>query len=132
VLVVNTATECGNTHQLGSLQSVWKNYGDKGLVVVAVPSNDFGQEPRKGKAIAEFCETNFNTDFPMADLTSVRGEKAHPFFKWAVAELGSKSAPSWNFFKYLVGRDGKLIDYFGTVDDPMKAPLLPVIEKALK
>lgn len=132
LLVVNTATECGNTHQLGTLQKAWSAYRDQGLVVVGVPSNDFGQEPRKGQEIADFCTTNYQVDFPMAELTSVRGDGANPFFKWIKAELGDKGAPSWNFFKYLIGRDGKVIDFFGTVEDPLQSPLRPSIEAALK
>ena len=132
LLVVNTATQCGNTHQFGSLQKSWEANRDKGFVVVAVSSNDFGQEPRKGKEIAEFCSVNYSADYPMSDLTHVRGENAHPFYKWAVGALGPKSAPSWNFHKYLIGRDGQLIDYFGTSNDPLEAPLSAAIVKALE
>ena len=131
LLVVNTATQCGNTHQLGTLQKAWATYRDQGLVVVGVSSNDFGQEPRKGQEIADFCSTNYQVDFPMAELTTVRGEAAHPFYKWVRAQLGDKAAPSWNFFKYLIGRDGKIIDYYGTVEDPMDAKLRTAIEQAL-
>lgn len=131
MLVVNTATQCGNTHQLGSLQKAWEALRDQGFVVVGISSNDFGQEPRKGQEIKDFCSTNFNVDFPMSDLTHVRGENAHRFFHWVGQELGPKSQPSWNFFKYLIGRDGKLIDYFGTSDDPLQAPLKDAIQNAL-
>ena len=131
LLVVNTATQCGNTHQMGSLQKAWEANRDQGLVIVGISSNDFGQEPRKGQEIKEFCSTNFNVDFPMSDLTHVRGENAHPFFQWLHQELGAKSQPSWNFFKYLIGRDGKAIDYFGTSDDPLQSPLKEAIQSAL-
>ncbi|MEG3619238.1 glutathione peroxidase [Magnetovibrio sp. PR-2] len=132
LLVVNTATQCGNTHQLGSLQKAWEAHRDQGLVIVGISSNDFGQEPRKGEAIKEFCTTNFSVDFPMSDLTHVRGDKAHPFFKWVGMELGGKSQPSWNFFKYLIGSDAKPIDYFGTADDPLQSPLKDAIQSALQ
>ena len=131
MLVVNTATQCGNTHQLGSLQKAWEAHRNQGLVVVGISSNDFGQEPREGQAIKDFCSMNYNVNFPMSDLTHVRGENAHPFFQWVGSELGPKSAPSWNFFKYLIGRDGKVIDYFGTADDPLQAPLKDAIQSAL-
>jgi len=132
LLIVNTATQCGNTHQFGSLQKAWDMYRNQGLVIVGISSNDFGQEPRKGHEIADFCTANFQVDFPMADLTPVRGNSAHPFYKWVKATLGDKGTPSWNFFKYLIGRDGRIIDYFGTIDDPMAEPLRPAIESALK
>ena len=132
LLVVNTATQCGNTHQFGTLQKAWSTYRDQGLVVVGVSSNDFGQEPRQGAKIAEFCTANFQVDFPMADLTHVHGDGAHPFYKWVETKLGDKGMPSWNFFKYLIGRDGQIIDYYGTVDDPMDAKLRTAIETALK
>ncbi|CCQ73564.1 glutathione peroxidase [Magnetospira sp. QH-2] len=131
LLVVNTATECGNTHQLGDLQKLWETYKDKGLVLVGVPSDDFGQEPRDNKAIKDFCETNFSVDFPMTELTAIKGAKAHPFYKHAVAQLGDKSEPSWNFHKFLVGPDGKMVDYFGTGAQPLGGKLEQAVQAVL-
>ena len=131
LLVVNTATQCGNTHQFGSLQKSWEANRDKGFVVVAVSSNDFGQEPRKGKEIAEFCSVNYSADYPMSDLTHVRGENAHPFYKWAVGALGPKSAPSWNFHKYLIDREGRLVDYYTSLTKPTSGKLIRAIEELL-
>ncbi|GAB6053340.1 glutathione peroxidase [Magnetospira thiophila] len=131
LLVVNTATECGNTHQLGSLQKLWEAYKDKGLVLVGVPSNDFGQEPRDNGAIKDFCESNFAVDFPMTERTQITGAAAHPFYRFAVAELGDKAAPSWNFHKFLVSPEGNLVDWFGTGAQPLGGKLEQAIQANL-
>jgi glutathione peroxidase len=109
VLVVNTASFCGFTPQYEDLEALWKRYRDRGLVVIGVPSNDFGQqEPGSAKEIKEFCESKYAVDFPLTDKQEVIGPKAHPFFRWIAAELGEAGAPRWNFHKYLVGPDGGL------------------------
>lgn len=131
ILVVNTATECGNTHQLGSLQKLWEAYKDQGLVVLGVPSNDFGQEPRGNDQIKRFCEAEYGAEFPMTQLTPVRGDDAHPFYVWALDAFGLESAPTWNFYKYLVGRDGKAVASWGTVADPMREDVRSAVENAL-
>ncbi|MBM3522903.1 MAG: glutathione peroxidase [Alphaproteobacteria bacterium] len=108
VLVVNTASFCGFTPQYRELEAIWRKYRDRGLVVLGVPSNDFGQqEPGKAAEIKQFCET-FDVSFPLADKQVVVGADAHPFYKWIVAELGANGAPRWNFHKYLIARDGTL------------------------
>ena len=109
VLVVNTASFCGFTPQYRELEAVWRKYKSRGLVVLGVPSNDFGeQEPGKAAEIKQFCET-FDVSFPLADKQIVTGGAAHPFYKWIVAELGEAGAPRWNFHKYLVAPDGTLV-----------------------
>src|SRR5580693_4419029 len=109
VLVVNTASQCGLTPQYRDLEALWQKYRDKGLVVLGVPSNDFGaQEPGSAAEIKTFCETNFAVDFPLADKVKVLGAGAHPFYRWVATELGEGGAPRWNFHKYLVGPDGAL------------------------
>ena len=119
VLVVNTASRCGFTHQYKDLQTLWAEYRDKGLVVLGLPSNDFGgQEPGTEKQIKRFCELNYRVDFPMTSKISVKGPDAHPFYKWAEAQLGSISKPRWNFHKYLLNRDGKAVDWFATTTSP--------------
>jgi glutathione peroxidase len=108
VLVVNTASFCGFTPQYRALEAVWRRYKDRGLVVLGVPSNDFGgQEPGKAAEIKAFCET-FDVSFPLADKQVVVGGGAHPFYRWVVAELGEAGAPRWNFHKYLIAPDGTL------------------------
>lgn len=132
VLVVNTASRCGFTRQYEDLQAVWERYRDGGLVVLGVPSNDFGsQEPGAEAQIKEFCEVTFGIDFPMTAKASVRGTHAHPFYTWAAIELGAASVPRWNFHKYLIDRDGRLVDWFSTPTPPTSAPVLAAIEAAL-
>lgn len=132
VLVVNTASRCGFTHQYGDLQAVWERYRDRGLVVLGVPSNDFGgQEPGTEAKIKEFCEVNFNVDFPMTTKVRVRGYGAHPFYRWAAEELGSASKPRWNFHKYLIAPDGRLVDWFATSTSPTSERVLRSIEAHL-
>ncbi|EKV31478.1 Glutathione peroxidase [Caenispirillum salinarum AK4] len=132
VLVVNTASECGFTPQYEQLQAVWQKYRDRGLVVLGVPSNDFGgQEPGTEAEIKDFCETAFSVDFPLTEKEVVKGDDPHPFYRWARDELGDLAAPKWNFHKYLVGPDGRLVDWFSTVTRPDSPKVLAAIEKTL-
>jgi len=132
VLVVNTASKCGLTPQYEGLEKLYSDYKDKGLVVLGVPSNQFaGQEPGTDAEIAEFCMTNFAVDFPMTSKTDVKGDDAHPFYKWAKTTLGDPAEPVWNFHKLLVGKDGKLIAAFGPRTEPLDAEITGAIEAAL-
>ena len=107
VLVVNTASFCGYTPQYRDLEALWRRYQPRGLVVLGVPSNDFGeQEPGSAAEIKQFCETNYQVDFPLTEKYRVVGGAAHPFYRWVAAQLGEGGAPRWNFHKYLVGPDG--------------------------
>jgi len=109
VLVVNTASFCGYTPQYQDLEALWRKYRDRGLVVVGVPSNDFGeQEPGTAKEIKQFCEGNYAVDFPLTDKQDVIGATAHPFFRWIAEELGEAGAPRRNFHKYLIAPDGSI------------------------
>ena len=113
ILIVNTASFCGFTSQYTALQDLWQRYRGKGLVVLGVPSDDFGsQEPGTETEIKTFCEVNFNINFPLTEKTQVKGPVAHPFYKWAAAELGLVAKPRWNFHKYLVTPDGRLANWF--------------------
>ena len=132
LLVVNTASKCGFTPQYKALEEVWRQYRDKGLVVIGVPSNDFGQqEPGTHDEIAQFCELSYGVDFPMMGKVHVKGGEAHPFFKWVAKEGGFFSRPRWNFFKYLVGKDGQLVDWFVSVTVPNSQKVKAAIEKTL-
>lgn len=132
VLVVNTATECGLTPQLEGLQKLYQGRAGDGLVVIGVPSNDFGgQEPRQGKAIAEFCELNYGVNFPMAARTRVTGRSAHPFYRWAAVAFGQAGVPRWNFHKLLIGPDGRPVAAFDSRVPPNDPRLLAAIDKAL-
>jgi glutathione peroxidase len=133
VLVVNTASFCGFTKQYEGLQDLWERYRERGLVVLGVPSNDFGgQEPESEAKIKEFCETAFDIDFPMLAKQTVRGEEAYPFYRWAAEAAGPAGLPRWNFYKYLVGRDGRLVDWFASTTTPDSAKLTKAVEAALR
>jgi glutathione peroxidase len=133
VLVVNTASECGLTPQYKGLEALWKARKDKGLVVLGVPSNDFGaQEPGAETQIKEFCEMRYGVDFPLTSKEHVIGGEAHPMFKWIAKELGEGAAPKWNFHKYLIGKDGSIAGTFGSRTEPDAAELTHAIDAALK
>ncbi|MQX36677.1 glutathione peroxidase [Roseospira navarrensis] len=132
VLVVNTASRCGFTKQYDGLQAVWEKYRDRGLVVLGVPSNDFGsQEPGDEEQIKEFCTVNFNINFPMTAKERVVGGGAHPFYTWVRQEVGFVGAPKWNFHKYLIAPDGSVADWFSSVTGPQAGRLTNAIERVL-
>ncbi len=109
VLVVNTASYCGYTPQYRDLEALWQSYRDRGLVVLGVPSNDFGQqEPGSAAEIKQFCETQYAIDFPLTQKYQVVGGEAHPFYRWIAESLGEAGAPRWNFHKYLIDPEGEL------------------------
>lgn len=133
VLLVNTASQCGFTPQYTDLQKVWDTYRERGLVVLGVPSNDFGgQEPGSATQIKEFCEVNFSVDFPLTDKQHVIGPQAHPLYKWIGAELGEDALPKWNFHKYLIAPDGTLAEVFPTPVKPTDLKVTAAIEAELK
>lgn len=116
VLLVNTASRCGFTGQYRGLEILWRRYKDRGVIVLGVPSNDFGgQEPGSDDEIRHFCNTTFDITFPMAGKQVVSGRAAHPLYRWAAAQTGMLGTPSWNFHKILIGRDGRVIDWFSAV-----------------
>jgi glutathione peroxidase len=129
LLVVNTASFCGFTQQYGGLEALYARYRDQGLVVLGFPSNDFAQERGSNKDIADFCESTFGVKFPMYTKTTVTGREAHPFYKRLASESGS--SPRWNFYKYLVGRDGKVVGAYGSTTGPQDARLVKQIEQQL-
>jgi glutathione peroxidase len=132
VMVVNTASFCGYTRQYAGLVDLWRAYRDRGLVVLGVPSNDFGgQEPGTEAEIKTFCEVNFDVDFPLAAKADVTGADAHPFYRWAARELGAGSVPKWNFHKYLVDADGRLTAWFPTATEPMASEVTRAVEAVL-
>jgi len=132
VLIVNTASKCGFTPQYDGLQKLYDTYESKGLVILGVPSNDFGkQEPGSGEEIAKFCKLNFGVTFPMTAKEIVTGEQAHPFYQWAKTTLGFGTAPKWNFHKYLINRKGQLVDYFNSTTAPDNSRVIEAVEKAL-
>ena len=132
VLVVNTASQCGFTPQYSALEAVYKKYKDKGLVVVGVPSNDFGgQEPGSNAEIKKFCEGNYDVDFPLTTKYDVKGDAAHPFYKWAAATGGDAAVPKWNFHKLLIDSKGNLVAEFPTKTKPDADDVTKAIETSL-
>jgi len=132
VLLVNTASQCGFTHQYAGLQDLWQRYRDRGLIVLGVPSNDFGgQEPGTEAEIKTFCEVNFDVDFPMTAKVQVTGEGAHPFYRWAADQFGVMAKPRWNFHKYLIGPDGRAVEWFSTATAPTADTVIRAIEAQL-
>ena len=132
LLVVNTASFCGYTQQYEGLQKLFERYEAKGLVVIGVPSNDFGaQEPKAEAEIAGFCQGAFGVTFPLTAKQVVKGPGAHPFYAWAKFALGDAATPRWNFHKYLVGADGKLVAAFSTQTEPLDAKVVKAVETEL-
>lgn len=129
VLVVNTASRCGFTPQYDGLQALYDAYRDKGLVVLAVPSNDFRQELKTAGAVKEFCDANFGLTLPMADITHVKGARAHDFYKWVKAQTGFE--PSWNFNKVLIAPDGSVAGTWGATTRPMSRPIIRKVDALL-
>ncbi|WP_067334699.1 glutathione peroxidase [Stappia indica] len=132
VLVVNTASRCSFTQQYAPLQALYETYRDRGLVVIGVPSNDFGgQEPGTEGDIEDFTRSAYRVDFPLTNKTSVRGEAATPFYKWVTREAGPLGAPRWNFQKYLIGPDGQLVEWYTPMTEPDSPRLRAAIERSL-
>ncbi len=132
LLIVNTASKCGFTPQYAGLEKLYEQYKDQGLIILAVPSNDFGgQEPGTEQEVAQFCQSNYAVSFPMTAKEVVSGKAAHPFYLWAKKKLGFGTAPKWNFHKYLINRNGELIDYFFSTTAPDTTRLIKAIEKVL-
>lgn len=133
LLIVNTASKCGFTPQYAALQALWKEWEAAGLVVLGVPSNDFGaQEPGTSDDIRAFCEVNYGVTFPMAAKVPVKGPNADPLFVWLAREGGFFAAPRWNFYKYLIGRDGQLAAWFSSLTPPGANRLRRAVAKVIK
>jgi len=132
VLIVNVASNCGFTRQYNDLQDLYDNYKDKGLVIIGIPSNQFGgQEPGSEEEIKDFCEANFNITFPMTSKYDVKGKNAHPIYLWAKETYGNSTAPKWNFHKILVNKEGKVIDTFASFTNPNSKKIIKKIENVL-
>jgi len=132
VLLVNVASNCGFTKQYSELQELYEQYKDKGLIVLGVPSNQFGgQEPGSNNQIKDFCETNFNITFPMTAKFDVKGKNAHPIYIWANENYGKSSIPKWNFHKILINKEGKVEETYASFTKPMSKKLIKKIEEIL-
>ena len=131
VLITNTASYCGFTKQYSDLQKLWQKYKEEGLIVLGVPSNSFNQEKSNEKDVKDFCEVNFNINFPMTKITEVKGEDAHEIFKWAKKNFGKSAVPKWNFHKILINKKGKVEDTFASFTNPMSNKITSKVESLL-
>ena len=131
VLVVNTASKCGFAKQFEGLETLFKTYKNEGLSVIGFPSEDFRQEFKNEEQTLDFCRLTYSIEFPMYASLSVRKGKAHPFFKGLATAAGG-NYPRWNFYKYIIGRDGSLVDYYNSFANPTSAKIIDSIETSLQ
>ena len=132
ILLVNTASYCGFTPQYDNLQKLWDKYKNDGLVVLGIPSNSFNQEKKANEEVKKFCEVNFNINFPMSEITEVKGDNAHAIFKWAELNYGKSAIPKWNFYKILINKEGKIEDTYSSFTNPTSNKIVSKIEELLK
>tara|TARA_B100000686_G_C16594145_1_gene865062 strand:- start:45 stop:566 length:522 start_codon:yes stop_codon:yes gene_type:complete len=133
LVVVNVASQCGFTKQYEDMQKIWEKYQEKGLVMIGVPSNDFGkQEPGSNTEIKNFCEAKFGITFPMTEKVSVKGTNAHPFYIWAEKNHGNSAIPKWNFHKIIVDKSGKIADTFTSITNPSSKKFTNRLDKLIK
>ena len=131
VLVVNTASYCGFTKQYDDMQELWERYKDKGLIVLGIPSNSFNQEKKVNSEVKKFCEVNFNINFPLTEITDVKGDNAHEIYKWAKENYGKSAVPKWNFYKILINKEGKIEDTYASLTKPTSKKITRKIESLL-
>ena len=131
ILVVNTASYCGFTKQYNELQKLWDEYKNKNFIVIGIPSNSFNQEMKSNNDIKDFCEVNFNINFPLSVITKVKGEDAHDIFKWAKENHGKSAIPKWNFHKILINKQGKVEETYSSFTKPYSKKIIDKIEKLL-
>ena len=132
IIVVNVASQCGFTNQYEDMQKIWENYQSKDIVMLGVPSNDFGkQEPGSNKDIKNFCEAKFGISFPMTEKVSVKGSDAHTFYIWARENYGNSAVPKWNFHKIIIGKNGKIAETFSSMTNPSSKKFIRTLEKLI-
>ena len=131
VLVVNTASYCGFTKQYNDMQELWERYKDKGLIVLGIPSNSFNQEKKVNSEVKKFCEVNFNINFPLTEITDVKGDNAHEIYKWAKENYGKSAVPKWNFYKILINKEGIIEDTYASLTNPTSKKITKKIESLL-
>ena len=132
LIVINVASQCGFTKQYEDMQKIWDNYRNKGLIILGIPSNDFGkQEPGSSEEIKNFCEAKFGITFPMTEKVSVKGKDAHPFYVWARENHGKSAIPKWNFHKIIINKLGKVEDTFASITSPSSKKFITALEKTL-
>ena len=132
IIVVNVASQCGFTSQYEDMQKIWDSYQKKGVIMIGVPTNDFGnQEPGTNKEIKNFCEAKFGITFPITEKIVVKGDDAHPFYKWAKENHGKAAIPKWNFHKIIIDKNGKIYDTFASITNPTSKKFVKTLEKVI-
>ncbi len=131
ILLVNTASYCGFTKQYNDLQKLWEKYKKKDLIVLGIPSRSFNQEKKTNSEVKNFCEVNFNITFPMTEITNVKGDNAHPIYKWASDNYGNAAVPKWNFHKILINKSGKIVETYSSLTNPMSKKIINKIEELI-
>ena len=132
ILIINTASLCGFTYQYSDIESLYQNYKKDGLIIIGIPSNDFGnQELSSNQKVKEFCTINFDISFLLAEITNIKGKNGHPFFKWIRKEAGFLAFPKWNFYKYLINKEGHLIKWYASTTRPNSNKITNEIDKII-
>ena len=132
IVAINVASQCGFTNQYEDMQQVWEKYRSKGIIILGIPSNDFGkQEPGSNEDIKNFCEAKFGISFPMTEKVSVKGSEAHPFYIWARENYGKSAIPKWNFHKIIIDKNGKIAETFSSITNPSSKKFIKILEKLI-
>ncbi len=131
VLLVNTASQCGFTPQYAGLQKIYDRYKDDGFVVLGVPSDDFNQELSSDDDVKKFCEIRYGVNFPLTSIQKIKGDSAHPLYKWISGNTSVIGQPRWNFHKYLISKEGQVLNWFSSMTSPTSDGLLKQVEQAL-
>ena len=131
VLLVNTASQCGFTPQYAGLQKIYDRYKDDGFVVLGVPSDDFNQELSSDDDVKKFCEIRYGVNFPLTSIQKIKGDSAHPLYKWISGNTSVIGQPRWNFHKYLISKEGQVLNWFSSMTSPTSEGLLKQVEQAL-
>ena len=132
IVAINVASQCGFTSQYEDMQQVWEKYRSKGIIILGIPSNDFGkQEPGSNEDIKNFCEAKFGISFPMTEKVSVKGSEAHPFYIWARENYGKSAIPKWNFHKIIIDKHGEIAETFSSITKPSSEKFIKILEKLI-
>ena len=132
IFIVNTASLCGFTNQYSDIEILHQKYKKDGLIIIGIPSNDFGnQELSSNNKVKEFCAINFNISFMLTEITNIKGEKGHPFFKWVKEEAGFLAFPKWNFYKYLINKEGLLVKWYASTTKPNSKKITALIDQII-
>jgi len=132
IFIVNTASLCGFTNQYSDIEILHQKYKKGGLIIIGIPSNDFGnQELSSNNKVKEFCAINFNISFMLTEITNIKGEKGHPFFKWVKEEAGFLAFPKWNFYKYLINKEGLLVKWYASTTKPNSKKITAQIDQII-